>query len=625
MSEECIYIVIAVFLFMLFIFIVSRCCSSCNDRSSKSNSIKNQVRALSPVPIVKPTIPNVVTTPKPIQIPVSLLNKYTKYSQTKITSDKIKDVKLREAHSKLMIKLNSIKSDYKKLEPYLKDTKPSDPQYYEKVANAIKITNSNIPVPKKIDFSKIFTSKISPTDKRYNKNYLEGLRLNDKFYKTNKCTGQCMSKLAYENRHLPALKSVLNKLDQEYQKEHIRLVEKYNEIIQIPNVITTPPSSTTTKTTPPPSKCTGEMHCGGKCWGRFCGPGGSWAKTKDFEPCDMLDSCCKTHDGAYHQCGGWCKDHATFTGLGGCVWNECYVKADLEACGCFLKSQFSPSSGEGVVFNKLAIVVFCDPLRFILAALVLGVKWFVNLLIDIGGWIAGFIMEMYNDFLDVLSDVFCGGFFDDIFGSVCDGSGSSGNGLDVQDIIKRIEKIMDKVSEKIDIDGKGGSSPTTTTPGGIVISTPSGSTTQIPVGGIPDGSVVTNNCWTTCYQDTLVKKCWQCSPLGCKWNETERTNSPGACCRVQCINGFSKNVCGVDSPQSRSIGNQPVRENPIVGYDCSSGTPVRREATPGQGGIADNGSYCDSHDCSNYQCGAGYHAACSNGEVRPPGCFCARN
>ena len=478
---------------------------------------------------------NYLLSKKPL-LPSSLTQKFNKFLQIKLDKDSIQNIKIKKAAKTISNNLKILQSSYKNLDKYLKNTKISDPDYYTKVKNAINITKTNLPIPTKKDFSRLFTQNLSPKSKNFNKNYNQGLLLNQKLYNT-----KIKYNYTYNN-------TILLEVTKQLQRSLI-------------------PENFTDK------RCSGKIE--GIKWGKFCGPGGNWNDTKNEIPCDMLDSCCKTHDGEYTKCGGWCKDNAGVSGLGGCVWDECIVKADLKACVCF--QQAFIYNLDAAVYKAIAVGVFCEPLRYILAIIVLGIKWFLNLLADIGGWIIGFLVDLYITFIESLKDM-----FESVYTGIDPSSKTQ--------VINELEKILDKLNNLFTkIEPKPSSKPESI-----------------------------SDCNEFCYQDKIVRSCRD--PISGLNSNKIIENSSSKCCKLKCINNIPTHTCGESSLLSREFGKNPVIiKSSDPRYECINNLPRLKESR------RNRPSFCDSDPCRNYSCENGYTPICSDGSLAPQGCFCVRN
>ena len=133
----------------------------------------------------------------------------------------------------------------------------------------------------------------------------------------------------------------------------------------------------------------------------------------------------------------------------------------------------------------------------------------------------------------------------------------------------------------------------------------------------PDGSKPINSmnivCKQFCYNQLLVSQCVDGSV-------SSHVNK-NICCSSNCSGNDYVLNCGVDNPTSRSFGNQPTTQeiqNDVVPNPC-----VPNEAVPRDNSV----SYCESMFPNGCQinCPQGQRAVCSNGELRPPGCYCVNN
>jgi hypothetical protein len=139
----------------------------------------------------------------------------------------------------------------------------------------------------------------------------------------------------------------------------------------------------------------------------------------------------------------------------------------------------------------------------------------------------------------------------------------------------------------------------------------------------PDGSVQVRsdntNCRQVCYGKNLITKCDDGSIAS-------HSVPYSICCTSVCENNIPIKICGVDNEFSRTIGDEPVTRTDISDeYKCQGNNLVRRQPDANNAENAENRvSYCQANFPNGCQinCPEGQTPACSNGDLRPPGCYC---
>ncbi len=277
----------------------------------------------------------------------------------------------------------------KVMQKYPKDSK----EVKSELDSYIKMLRK-IPVNKKYDFRDILTKSVDKRSAVYKDLYHLGTQMNDFKYNTDLCTkdSDCSR--------------FVKKMHKVYDKRQDVLDDMYREIAKSYKNVESFTDSTTTSN----SKCKRpDCTIRGLNYGIFCGPlARDCALDEDFKPCGEVDNCCKKHNIKYRKCekrGDPCLATVTDSAVSaGFCPTLCTTLADMEMCGCMYVNQFSDDL-TAYAYSVGSILVFCNPLKYVIASVVGAIYLLVNLIIemimsviDFFNWIGGLFEDLSDWF-----------------------------------------------------------------------------------------------------------------------------------------------------------------------------------------------------------------------------------